>query len=135
MKCTTFLPSTLLQQAGGGVYVHSGSLHLDRTAVQGNTAAEGGGVTLAGGSRLTASRAQLSGNRLAGGSGDSAELAAAAGADLLLEDGANSEAALDPLPAPGQLSGACCGLLRACRHGYRSALFLGTWRAGGMSAC
>lgn len=88
------------------MYVHSGSLHLDRTAVQGNAATEGGGVALAGGSRLTASRALLAGNRLMSSS-DSADLAAAAGADLLFVDGTNSEALLDPLPTPGQMSGAC----------------------------
>lgn len=87
-----------MQQAGGGVYVHSGTLHLDRTVVHENVAAEGAGVCLAGGSRLSASRSQLGGNRLGGSS-------EAAGADVLLASGDENAAYVEPLPAAGELSG------------------------------
>lgn len=96
------LASTPLQQAGGGVYVHSGMLHMDRTTVRDNEAAEGGGVCLAAGSRLTAARSQLGGNRQSGGSD-------AVGADLLLVDGEESAAYMEPLPAAEQLSGGLHG--------------------------
>ena len=85
------------------MYVHSGMLHLDRTSVRDNTAVEGAGVCLAGGSRLTASRSQLGGNHLASSGDEHPE--AAAGADLLLADGGNSAAYLEPMPQDGELSG------------------------------
>ena len=91
-----------LQQAGGGVYVHSGVLHLDRTVVRENVAAEGAGVCLVGGSRLSASRSQLGGNRLSGSS-------EAAGTDILLAGVDENAAYMEPLPAAGELSGEMCG--------------------------
>ncbi|KAL4424301.1 hypothetical protein ABPG75_001602 [Micractinium tetrahymenae] len=101
------------QQAGGAIFAHSAWLHLERTSVHGNSAAEGAGIALAGGSRLTARQSQLAGNVLAASAGGAAgsdgstervAAAAAAGADLLLLDGDNSAAYLEPLPAAGELS-------------------------------
>lgn len=107
----------MLQLAGGGVYVHSSVLHLDRTMVRDNEAAEGGGVCLAAGSRLSASRSHLGSNR---GSGSSS----AAGADLLLADGDGSAAYMEPLPAADELSGGWHAPV-ACR-----AVWLGGWCRG-----
>jgi hypothetical protein len=101
-----------VQQAGGGIFAHSGSIHLDRTVVNANTAAEGGGIALAGGSRLTASDARLHGNQLSAGSQDMG-----AGVDLLLADGEHSAAWLEPLPQPGQLSGGVMSTARVTVRG------------------
>lgn len=102
------------------MYVHSGVLHLDRTTVRDNEAAEGGGVCLAAASRLSASRSQLGGNRQSSGS--------SAGADLLLADGEGSAAYMEPLPAADELSGglacpcfgAVCGGAVECGLGQPS---------------
>lgn len=102
-----------LQDLGGAVYVHSGVLHLDQTSVRGNIAPQGGGITLAGSSRLTASWSQLSGNRLSVSSDQ-------AGADLLLADGNDSVAYLEPMPKAGSLSGeshtATCCCPKVCQR-------------------
>lgn len=74
-----------------------------------NGAAEGAGIALAGGSRLTARQCQLGGNALAGDGADGTA-GAAAGADLLLLDADNSAAYLDPLPGAGELSGEAAAL-------------------------
>lgn len=124
----------LLQQAGGAIFAHSGTVHLDRSLVRDNTAAEGAGVALSGGSRLTASHSELGGNRLLAGGGSEAAAAAAGsnslgapgqGADLLLTDGGNSAAYLDPLPEAGQLSGEldCCPAQRRASQQTITALF------------
>lgn len=86
-----------MQATGGGVYVHSGVLHVDQTTVRDNMAAQGGGISLAGSSRLTASLSEFGGNRVSSVDG--------VGADLLLADGDDSAAYLDPVPEEGQLSG------------------------------
>ena len=78
---------------------------MDRSTLSGNTAAEGGGIYLSGGSRLTASACQLGGNRLASAS-NSLAARRTAGADLAAADGqGNSVAYLEPLPAEGELAG------------------------------
>ncbi|KAI3424151.1 hypothetical protein D9Q98_009511 [Chlorella vulgaris] len=94
-----FVEDNSAQQGGGGIFAHSGSLHLDRTTVQGNRAGEGAGISLSGGSRLTATGCSLGGNLLLGSS-EGPE----AGADLLVVDGDNSAAYLDPLPEHGEVS-------------------------------
>ncbi len=100
MLIATPLHSASLQQSGGAIFAHSGTLTLHRTTVSGNTATEGGGISLSGGSRLTAKGCSLGGNLLSGGSSGPG-----AGADLLLVDGEHSAAYLQPMPSPEAASG------------------------------
>ena len=116
-------PPACLQQAGGAAYVHSAQLRLDRTTVSGNSAAEGGGVCLAGGSRLEATRSRLAGNRLT--AGGAAAASAMAGADLLVVDPHTSAAYFQPLPAAGELSGEA-GLWRGATAGGKGPAPWGT---------
>lgn len=100
--------------------------------MRGNVAAEGAGIALTGGSRLTARQCWLAGNAPAGmasasGSGSHAT-GAAAGADLLLLDGANSAAYFEPLPEAGELSGGSVVLLGCCLCGHHVIALQGVFK-------
>lgn len=122
-----FPPWPVLQQAGGAIFAHSAWVHLDRATVHSNSATEGGGIALAGGSRLTARESQLGGNALAGASGHGGTTAgdlagAATGADLLLLDADNSAAYVEPLPEAGALLGEAAALFWCCFPAHTSLL-------------